>query len=88
MAVEDYLPYVHIKPDAASHVRLRDPANYEALAPLLHVCPSGVFVWDEGAGRMEVLWQRCVECGACEPACPQEVEFTFPRGGYGIKYTV
>lgn len=88
MTVERYLRLVQILPDQTSHITLKNQKRCKTcdIRACLYVCPSGVFVWDELRETVDVLWHRCVECGACEPACPENVEYRHPRGGYGVRY--
>ena len=89
MGGEEYLPFINIVPDQKSHILVADNGRCLRceLRPCLKVCPSGVFNWDETACSLDVLWRRCLECGACEPACPQgNIQFQFPRGGFGVTY--
>ncbi len=88
MGGEDYLQLLKIMPDSKSHIIIKDTERCKLCVPksCLFVCPSAVFVWDEDKQKPDVLWRRCLECGACEPTCPENVEYGHPRGGFGVSY--
>ena len=90
MAGEDYLELVTITPGSQSHIRFIDAGRCASCPEkaCTYVCPSGVFFWDETKKKLEILWQRCVECEACEPACPDNIRFSYPGGGFGVTYYV
>lgn len=86
MLDKDYLAVVEIVPGGESHICLADSGRCRSCEtkPCLRLCPSGVFVWDELAEKAEVSWWRCLECGACQIACPSNIEFRYPQGGFGV----
>jgi ferredoxin like protein len=85
---EAYLPFVKITPDDKSHIFVKNQKKCKSceIKACLYVCPSAVFNWDEMQEKIDILWRRCVECGACEPACPENVEYKHPNGGFGVSY--
>lgn len=90
MSVEDYLRVVRFNPDKESHIRLVNDNRCLTCSAraCLYICPSSVYSWNEREARMEIFWQRCLECGACAVACPRNIEFQFPRGGFGVSYHI
>ena len=43
----------------------------------VEVCPVDCIHFDEGVDRMEYISpDECIDCGACEPACPVTAIFT------------
>lgn len=83
----EYLSLATIVPARASHIRLDGECGCATCVerPCFHVCPAGVFTWDENGERPLVCWQRCLECGTCELVCPQgKIKFSYPRGGHGV----
>ncbi|MBS4030991.1 MAG: 4Fe-4S ferredoxin [Clostridiales bacterium] len=88
MCGEDYLRFVKIAVDEISHIHIRDSyrCNICDVKPCTYVCPSGVFFWNTEQELLDVMWRRCVECGACEPCCPGNIELHHPRGGFGVSY--
>ena len=53
--------------------------------PCTYFCPARVFYWEEK--MIKILYERCMECGACPWGCPYDnIDWTFPPGGKGIIY--
>lgn len=54
--------------------------------PCTYFCPTRVFYWEDNS--IQILYNRCIECGACPFGCPYDnIDWHFPNGGYGVKYT-
>lgn len=48
-------------------------------------CPAGVYKFE--GDMVSVMYEGCLECGACRMGCPyHNIEWHFPRGGYGVTY--
>lgn len=82
----DPLPLIEINVDNTSHISLRDLKNCLLCAnkPCTYICPSQVFEWEEDA--LKINYSRCVECGACQQICPENIIWEYPRAGYGVTY--
>ena len=50
-------------------------------------CPAGCYTL-EGNGRVVLITDGCLECGTCRIICDEHrnVEWDYPRGGYGILF--
>jgi ferredoxin like protein len=88
MSVDDsFLELTGIVPDETTHIFIKKERlclNRCARRPCTFICPTLVYRWDEDAGLIRVRYERCVECGACAPACPRNnIDLHYPRGGYG-----
>ncbi|ACL68776.1 ferredoxin family protein [Halothermothrix orenii] len=86
---ENPLKYVNIIPAGKSHIHIRnkkvclDCEN----KPCTYYCPARVFFWE--VNEIKILFERCIECGACPWGCPREnIDWVYPPGGYGVKYEV
>ncbi|AVX21176.1 MAG: ferredoxin family protein [Bacillota bacterium] len=77
-----------IHPSPVEHISLKNPALCRKKCPehpCTFICPSGVFHWQ--GDRIRIEQEQCVECGACELACPQgNINWTLPPGGFGVVY--
>ncbi len=52
-----------------------------------YLCPAHVFWWREDIKEIEVRYWQCLECGLCLIICSKNnIEWIYPRGGYGVKY--
>jgi len=73
------------------HLKLRDPAVCAECAakygtPCMRFCPAEVYRFEEG--RLAVDFSNCLHCKTCKIKCPYEnVDWTFPQGGDGPRYT-
>ncbi len=70
------------------HIRVRPhdkPSG--ALLALVHTCPAGCYAAND-KGQVEISPDGCIECGTCRILTAEtgEVEWNYPRGGYGILF--
>jgi len=89
MTLEDKLYLDRFKPDSESHLTVinRDFCVNECdEKPCTFICPARVYEWDEEEEIIKVAYEGCVECGACRYGCPDNINWSNPRGGYGITY--
>ena len=70
-----------------AHIRIRDQAACGRCAekPCVVCCPAACWRLEED--RVDVVVDGCLECGTCRVVCaPGNVEWDYPRGGYGILF--
>ncbi|PEQ14466.1 ferredoxin family protein [Novosphingobium sp. PC22D] len=87
--VEEKLYFNRFVVDAGRpHITVRPHERPSAeLRSLTHMCPAGCYSQNE-AGQVEIATDGCLECGTCRivTARTGEVEWNYPRGGFGILY--
>ncbi|MGF7185656.1 ferredoxin like protein [Desulfitispora alkaliphila] len=86
--VNDVIDLVKIKPDSKSHISIKDKTTCFKKCkdkPCTYFCPTQVYSW---SGReIKIDYARCIECGASVMGCPYgNIDWFFPRSGYGISY--
>jgi ferredoxin like protein len=69
-------PHIVVKPHQKPSKRL---------LALLRACPAGCYAQNE-QGQVEVSTDGCLECGTCRVLALGEIEWNYPRGGYGIMF--
>ena len=71
-------PHIIVKP--------HDKPTKELLS-LIRVCPAGCYTESE-QGQVEISTDGCLECGTCRVVCAEtgDIEWTYPRGGYGVMF--
>ena len=90
MKLEEKLFLDQYRVDNRSHLKIKDPAVCLQCKDrqCTVICPAGVYKWDAEGKKIVVGWENCMEMGACIVACNEfdNIEMTYPRGGYGIRY--
>jgi len=77
--------------DQPCHLKLIDAAKCEECerrfgSPCTRFCPAEVYRREEKGVCMD--FSNCLHCKTCKVKCPCEnVEWTFPQGGDGPRYT-
>lgn len=77
--------------DQPCHLKIRDAAKCAECrekfgAPCTRFCPAEVYRMDDG--RLEIDFSNCLHCKTCKIKCPmQNIDWTFPQGGDGPRYT-
>ena len=89
---ENPLKSVIIKIADKSHIYIKNKKtcidNCEN-KPCTYYCPSRVYSWSGEKQKINVNYERCIECGACPWGCPySNIKWEFPPGGYGILYNI
>ncbi len=78
------------RPDEQSHVRVKDPAKCRTCKrrQCTTVCPVNAYRWEND--QLTIFSEGCLECGTCRVACQDKdcdnLEWNYPRGGFGVNY--
>jgi ferredoxin like protein len=87
--VEDKLYWDRFVVDAGRpHIRVRPhDVPSPALRAMTSLCPAGCYS-ETDEGKVEISSDGCLECGTCRIVTDGtgEVEWNYPRGGFGILY--
>ncbi len=86
--LEEKLFTVCRKEYRGSHIKVDKRLCGECLSRICtHICPAGVYEWDERAEEVKIQYENCLECGTCRVACEMHnIDWTLPPGGAGIAY--
>jgi len=77
--------------DQPCHLKIKDRAKCDACikkfgAPCQRFCPAEVYRLEDG--HIHVDFSNCLHCKTCQVKDPyQNIEWTFPQGGDGPRYT-
>jgi ferredoxin like protein len=53
----------------------------------VRTCPAGCYTFNEETRLLSVVYETCLECGACHIICDKgALAWGYPRGGYGVRY--
>lgn len=84
----DPINFVKIREADQSHISIKKDKICRKECenkPCTYTCPTRVFYWEDN--KIQVLYKRCIECGACIWSCPYEnINWNLPQSGYGITY--
>jgi ferredoxin like protein len=82
--------YIKIKVNDVTHISIREPLRcieHCENKPCTYYCPTGVYHWNDDTLTIDIIYARCVECGACPYGCPLgNIDWQMPAGGYGVVY--
>ncbi len=84
-SIENRLGLVSFTVDSESHIKPKEEkCDNCRLRVCLYVCPAKLYRLEEG--KIYFNHEGCLECGTCRVACPEELEWEYPRGGFGVHY--
>lgn len=76
--VDEGRPHISIRnPDVC-----RDSCELQACT---WVCPAACYTREDD-GSVVLSTDGCLECGTCRLVCTENVEWSYPRGGYGVLF--
>lgn len=86
MNLEDKLFLDRYVVDKDPHLKIKDPSKCTMCEKkaCLYTCPAQVYKLEEG--KVSVSYEGCLECGTCRIICSENLEWKYPRGGFGIAY--
>jgi ferredoxin like protein len=70
------------------HIKVREhDVPSPELKSLVTTCPANCYSENE-QGKIEIVADGCMECGTCRVVTAEtgEVEWNYPRGGYGVLF--
>ena len=83
LSIESRLGLVAFTIDSEPHIKLKECKDCKARY-CLFVCPAKLYT--EENGEVVFNYEGCLECGTCRIACPQDLDWNYPRGGFGAHY--
>ncbi|MCR4394918.1 MAG: 4Fe-4S dicluster domain-containing protein [Dehalococcoidales bacterium] len=86
--IENINQITRFQPDKESHIILnKDICQTCDQRFCVQVCPAKCYTFNESAGRLDVAFENCLECGTCYVICERKaIQWSYPRGGYGVVY--
>lgn len=86
LSLEDKLFLVKRKKDSLSHITVNNDLCKDCtVKTCINICPSRTY--EEINGKVEAVYENCLECGTCRVACVKgAIVWDNPRGGFGITY--
>jgi ferredoxin like protein len=85
LTLDDRLYLAQRKLDKVSHIKVnQEKFKADPNPAILYVCPAKVYVKNEETGECIVNFENCLECGSCQVACRDYVEWKNPNSGYGL----
>ena len=86
VTIEDKLSVDKFKPFSKTHLKIKPGVNaHELVEGKLFVCPAKVYELND-KGEAMVSFENCLECGTCRVAAPDEIEWEYPQGGFGVTF--
>jgi ferredoxin like protein len=84
--MEDKLGLNKFKAFEKTHLRIKQGADVHKLVEgKLFICPAKVYELND-KGEAIVSFENCLECGTCRVAAPEELEWEYPQGGFGVTF--
>ncbi len=86
--IDELTQYTRFDPDEHSHIILsKEICRTCEHRACVQGCPANCYTFNEETGRLDVVYENCLECGTCYVICEKKaVDWTYPRGGYGVFY--
>ncbi len=84
-SIENRLGLVSFTVDSEPHIKPKEEkCDNCKLRVCLYVCPAKLY--REENGKIYFNHEGCLECGTCRVACPEDLEWEYPKGGFGVHY--
>ncbi|MEK7375767.1 MAG: ferredoxin family protein [Candidatus Margulisiibacteriota bacterium] len=88
MNLEDKLFLDRYIVDDEAHIKIIDPGLCALCdrKQCLYTCPAQCYKLEEK--KVVFSYEGCLECGTCRIICDEKknIEWNYPRGGFGISY--
>lgn len=86
--IEDLSLLTRFDPDSQPHITLdKEVCRTCEERPCVQACPARCYTYTAGTGRLDIVYENCLECGTCLVICDKKaVRWKYPRGGYGVHY--
>ena len=82
--LENKLKTVKYKCDNESHLAVNQELCKNCKDKICtHICPAGVYSFDDKASQMIIQYENCLECGACKIVC-KSIKWCYPKSGHGV----
>ena len=86
MNIDDLLAKTKYKPNTVSHLIPEQEACKICTNRICeYICPAKVYEWDEKKQELSVIFENCLECGACKIAC-SKIDWHYPKATKGITF--
>ena len=84
--MEDKLGLDKFKAFDKTHLKIKAGSDVHKLVEgKLFICPAKVYELND-KGEAIVSFENCLECGTCRVVAPDEIEWEYPQGGFGVTF--